>query len=133
MKYSTKIQEDDKWYRNLPVRTHLLEVNSRSLLGRIFGQKGQLQEIPLGQICDYEETTHSSLRELVLYVFDPDASIGEWTRVRKLKPMNTTSLSEKDHERMMQRIKEVVETNLQLGVRRKNRFYTAMPVNFGMG
>lgn len=132
MKYTSQIQEDEKWYRNMPVRTHLLQVNSRSLLGRIFGRKGQLQEIPLGNICDFEERTHTpGLRELVLHVFD--SSIGEWTRVRKLKPLNTTELADRDYERMMQRIREVVEVNQQLGVRKDSWFYTAMPVNFAMG
>lgn len=106
----------------------------RSFLDRLLGRKGGYLEIPLVSVCDFKETRPNLLyRRLTLYVFDHSLSLGELKYVKKLKPINTIGLNKKQYNDMMGKISNITQVNKQRGVRKKEWFYTSMPVNLDLG
>ena len=111
-------------------QTDLVIIPVRSFLDRILGRKGDCLEVPLASICDFKETRPNPLyRGLTLYVFDHALSLGEYRHVNKLKTINTIGLSKKQSDDIMSKIRDVTKVNKQLGVRKKDWFYTSMSVN----
>ena len=96
----------------------------RSFFDIIFGRKGNLLEVPLTSICDYKQSrAYPFYKGLTLYIFDDLARLGEWKRVRKLKPINTFGLAKKDYRKIMSSIEAKTHANQEIGVRSKGWFY----------
>lgn len=118
----------------LTVDGRFLNIFSRSVLDRFQGKPKRLKEVPVASICDYEVLGDlESKRSLVLYVFDHKASIVEWKKVRKLKPIDTTDLPTHEYKKLLRSVTQIVETNQQLGIRQHRWFYAAMVVSLDFG
>lgn len=134
MNYSSQLMLGNNWYRDMPSQTHLLQVNSKSLFARLLGVKGRMTEIPLENICDYKEVGRFPFyKGLILYVIDQEASLGEWKKVRKLRPFNTVGMRKREYQQLMEQVKNAVYSNAQLGVRKKSWFYAPVSINLELG
>jgi len=111
-----------------------LSANGRSLLipacSWLSARREKVREISLSSICDYE-LSHD--KKLVLYTFDQSNAVAQWKRVKKLKAIDISEMDTITRQLLLAKIKEMVRTNQQLGIRKQRWYYISMPVCLEFG
>lgn len=111
-----------------------IRIPVKSFFEKLTGKPGAFKEISLTTLCDYREVNSPNHgRRLILYSFHQQRAIAEWTKVKRLPAIDTSGMDDRAYASLIEQISNMVATNQQFGLRRKDRFYTSMTVSLDFG
>lgn len=116
--------EYNNWFNNISFNAQTLRFRTKSIWTRLIRKSAEPTQVTLEHVCDYKvRSVWPFYRGLIIYVVEPEVSLGDWKRVRKYHTVNTAFFSKEKFRELLDCVEKKALPKRENGVRKHGWYF----------